>query len=71
MTERVVITGLGVLAANGNGLHDFELALRKGQSGIRSNDAMIEHGFGCQVAGVPQGVDEIAQSYFAETSCWP
>jgi 3-oxoacyl-(acyl-carrier-protein) synthase len=66
MTERVVITGLGVLAANGNGVHDFELALRKGQSGIRIHDAMVEQGFGCHVAGVPQGVDEIAQSYFAE-----
>jgi len=66
MSERVVVTGLGVLAANGNGLQDFELALRKGQSGIRSNEAMIEHGFGCTVAGVPQGVDDIARSYFRE-----
>lgn len=66
MTERVVVTGLGVVAANGNGLRDFELALRKGQSGIRIHDDMVEQGFGCHVAGVPQGVDAIAQSYFAE-----
>ena len=38
MSNRVVVTGLGVLAANGNGIHAFELALRKGHSGIRQND---------------------------------
>jgi len=66
MTNRVVVTGLGVLAANGNGIRDFELALRKGQSGIRANEKMIECGFGSHVAGVPQGTDEIAESYFDE-----
>jgi 3-oxoacyl-(acyl-carrier-protein) synthase len=64
MTERVVVTGLGVLAANGNNVHDFELALRKGQSGITVNEAMVEHGFACHVAGVPQGIEDIASSYF-------
>jgi len=66
MTRRVVVTGLGVLAANGNNVHDFELALRKGQSGIALNEQMLEHGFGCHVAGVPQGIDDIAASYFDE-----
>jgi 3-oxoacyl-(acyl-carrier-protein) synthase len=66
MMRRVVVTGLGVLAANGNNVHDFELALRKGQSGITRNEKMVEHGFGCLVAGVPRGVDEIAASYFDE-----
>jgi 3-oxoacyl-(acyl-carrier-protein) synthase len=64
MTRRVVVTGLGVVAPNGNGVHDFELALRKGQSGLRANQAMEESGFGCRVAGVPQGVDAIAESMF-------
>ncbi len=66
MSNRVVVTGLGVLAANGNGIHAFELALRKGHSGIRQNEKMIECGFGSHVAGVPQGIDEIAESYFDE-----
>ncbi len=66
MSNRVVVTGLGVLAANGNGIHDFELALRKGQSGIRTNEKMIECGFGSHVAGVPRGTDELAESYFDE-----
>ena len=64
MSQRVVVTGLGVVSPNGNGVHDFELALRKGQSGLRQHEAMVEAGFGCQVAGVPQGVDEIAESLF-------
>jgi 3-oxoacyl-(acyl-carrier-protein) synthase len=64
MSQRVVVTGLGVVSPNGNGVHDFELALRKGQSGLRQNEAMVEAKFGCQVAGVPQGVDEIAESLF-------
>jgi 3-oxoacyl-(acyl-carrier-protein) synthase len=66
MSVRVVVTGLGVIAPNGNGLRDFELALRKGSSGLRANAEMQEAGFGCQVAAVPQGVDAIATSYFAE-----
>jgi 3-oxoacyl-(acyl-carrier-protein) synthase len=64
--HRVVVTGMGVLAANGNSVHDFELALRKGQSGIRRNEQMVEHKFGSHVAGVPQGIDELAESYFTE-----
>jgi len=64
--RRVVVTGLGVIAPNANGVADFELALRKGQSGIRAHEAMAEAGFASQVAGVPQGVDELAASYFPE-----
>ncbi len=64
MSRRVVITGLGVVAANANNTRDFELALRKGQSGLRANAAMAEAGFACRVAGVPQGVDAIAESIF-------
>ena len=64
--RRVVVTGLGVVAPNANGVCDFELALRKGRSGIRSVEVMAEQGFGCRVGGVPQGVDELAESSFEE-----
>ncbi len=64
--RRVVITGLGVVAPNGNGLRDFELALRKGLSGIRHIPLLEELKFACRVAGVPQGVDEIAAASFEE-----
>jgi len=66
MKQRVVVTGLGVIAPNANGISEFELALRKGRSGLRANSDMAEHGFACRVAGVPQGVDEIAQATFSE-----
>jgi 3-oxoacyl-(acyl-carrier-protein) synthase len=66
MTRRVVVTGLGVMAPNGNGRGEFELALRKGRSGLRRHAAMEEAGFGCKVAGVPEGVDERAQKAFDE-----
>ena len=64
MKQRVVITGLGIVAPNGNGLHDFEIALRKGRSGLRRHPAMEKHGFACRVAGVPQGADELAEAMF-------
>jgi 3-oxoacyl-(acyl-carrier-protein) synthase len=62
--RRVVVTGLGVIAPNANGVADFEAALREGRSGLRRNEAMAEHGFACQVAGVPRGADELAEKAF-------
>jgi 3-oxoacyl-(acyl-carrier-protein) synthase len=64
--RRVVVTGLGVIAPNGNGVSEFESALRKGRSGIRFQQIMADCKFACQVAGVPQGVDEVAQASFSE-----
>lgn len=61
--ERVVITGLGVLAPNGHGLDAYEAALRGGVSGIRFIPKLAEQNFACQVGGVPQGVDEIKGAY--------
>ncbi|HVP31648.1 MAG TPA: beta-ketoacyl-[acyl-carrier-protein] synthase family protein [Myxococcota bacterium] len=66
MSRRVVVTGLGAIAPNGNGIGEFELALRKGRSGIRAIPKLEELGFGCRVAGVPQGVDELASATFRE-----
>ena len=61
-----MITGLGVIAPNGNGIREFEDALRRGRSGIRYMPIMEEAKFGCRVAGAPQGVDELAAERFAE-----
>lgn len=66
MSGRVVVTGLGVVAPNANGAGDFELALRKGRSGIRAHEKMAEAGFASRVAGVPQGVDALAEGAFDE-----
>lgn len=66
MKNRVVITGMGIVAPNGHGLDEFETALRNGQSGIRYIPELKELKFGCQVAGVPQGIDELCREYFTE-----
>jgi 3-oxoacyl-(acyl-carrier-protein) synthase len=57
---------MGVVAPNGTGLDAYEQALRGGVSGIRHIPLLDELKFGCRVAGVPQGVDEIAGEMFAE-----
>ena len=66
MSRRVVITGLGVVAPNGVGLEAYEKALRGGVSGIRHIPLLDELNFGCRVAGVPQGVDAVAEERFDE-----
>jgi 3-oxoacyl-(acyl-carrier-protein) synthase len=62
----VVVTGLGVVAPNGVGVDAFEAALREGRTGIRAVPKLKELGFGCTVAGVPEGVEEIAARAFRE-----
>jgi len=64
MKERVVITGMGVVAPNAHGLENFEQALREGRSGVRFNPRLQELNFGCQIAGVPENFEEIRKSYF-------
>ena len=66
MAERVVITGMGIVAANAHGLEAFEQALREGRSGIRFHEKLRDLGFGCQVGGVPQVSDELKHQYFSE-----
>ena len=62
--QRVVITGMGVLAPNGHGLAEFAEALREGRSGLRHQPAMESAGFLCHVAGVPDGIDQLRDRYF-------
>ncbi len=62
--HRVVVTGLGVVAPNAVGVAGFERALREGRSGVRALPKLRELGFACQVAGVPDGVDERVAAIF-------
>ena len=64
MTRRVVVTGVGVVAPNGLGVPAFGQALREGRSGVRAVPRLRELRFGCQVAGVPEGVDALAATLF-------
>lgn len=63
--QRVVVTGMGVVAANGTGVEKFADALFAGRSGIRAQESMKEAKLNCQVAGVPEGVDELCEARFA------
>jgi 3-oxoacyl-(acyl-carrier-protein) synthase len=62
--KRVVITGMGVVAPSAHGLPDFEAALREGRSAISRRPELAALNFSCQVAGVPEGIDEMRARYF-------
>ena len=66
--NRVVVTGLGVLAPNGHGPAEFARALRDGQPGIRCVPEMAGLGFSCQVAGVPSNIDVLRDRYFDQAT---
>lgn len=51
--ERIVITGMGVVAPGACGVAAFESQLREGRSAIRFWPQAAEAGLGCQVGGVP------------------
>lgn len=64
--QRVVITGLGVLAPNGHGLAAFAGALKEGKSGIRFHQHLADAKFGCQVGGIPENVDALQRRYLSD-----
>ncbi|HSQ65501.1 MAG TPA: beta-ketoacyl-[acyl-carrier-protein] synthase family protein [Polyangiaceae bacterium] len=66
MSDRVVVTGLGVIAPNGHGKDAFASALRQGKSGIRFHQHLADVGFACQVGGIPENVEEIRSKYLSE-----
>lgn len=51
--RRVVITGIGIVCPIGNSVAEVEASLRAGKSGITFQQDYADHGFRCQVAGVP------------------
>jgi 3-oxoacyl-(acyl-carrier-protein) synthase len=66
MNNRVVITGLGVVAPNGTGLDAFESAIKNGVSGIRHFEELERLKFSCQIAGMPNISNELMLEYFTE-----
>ena len=66
MKNRVVITGLGVVAPNGVGVPDFTKALKEGRSGITCHDNLKDFKFSCQIGGIPQISDEKKSQYFTD-----
>lgn len=66
MNNRVVITGLGVVAPNGVSLDAFLHSIKNGVSGIKHFEELERLKFSCQIAGMPQVATELALQYFTE-----
>ncbi len=66
--RRVVITGLGVVAPNGNNVPTFLDSIKKGKSGIRFNPDSEKHNFGSHVAGIPVIDETILENYFPKST---
>lgn len=65
MSRRVVITGLGVIAPNGNGVPAFHKSLLNGISGITKNQEMIDKKFASQVAATPKGIEALKEKHLS------
>jgi 3-oxoacyl-(acyl-carrier-protein) synthase len=64
MKNRVVITGLGIVAPNAIGKHQFIEALKAGKSGIKFHSELAVLKFSCQVAGTPLVTQKHIDNYF-------
>src|SRR5450631_1387058 len=62
--NRVVITGLGVVAPNGINIPSFTNALKNGISGIQFFQHLKDSAMGCCVAGVPKDFDDAGLSKY-------
>lgn len=66
MSNRVVITGMGVVAPNAVGVPKFTEALKNGISGITFHQKLKDLNFSCQIGGVPSISDELRSAYFTD-----
>lgn len=66
MKNRVVITGLGVVAPNGVGVSAFTEALKQGKSGITFHPQLKALNFSCQIGGIPNISEELKSEYFSD-----
>lgn len=64
MANRVVITGLGVVAPNGVGIPAFAAAIKQGRSGIQQIEELTRLRFSCQIAGQPLLTEEVIAACF-------
>ena len=62
--NRVVITGMGIVAPNAVGVPAFAKALQEQTSGIRFDPQLADLNFGCQVSGTPQITEELLAENF-------
>jgi len=64
MNNRVVITGLGIVAPNGVGIANFTKALKKGTSGIQYYKELADLNFSCCIGGIPTITEAQKLDYF-------
>jgi 3-oxoacyl-(acyl-carrier-protein) synthase len=61
--NRVVITGMGVVAPNAVGLDHFLEAIQQGTSGITFHQNLADLKFSCCIGGIPQVSEEMKSQY--------
>ncbi|HVO73645.1 MAG TPA: beta-ketoacyl synthase N-terminal-like domain-containing protein, partial [Ignavibacteriaceae bacterium] len=66
MSNRVVITGLGVVAPNGVGIPHFLDSIICGRSGIKFIKQLEELNFSCCIGGIPEVPEELKEKYFTQ-----
>lgn len=66
MSNRVVITGLGVVSPNGVGLEEFTAVLKSGTSGIKFYEELSDLKFSCCIGGIPKISEELKREYLTE-----
>jgi 3-oxoacyl-[acyl-carrier-protein] synthase II len=68
MSNRIVVTGLGVVSPNGVGIPAFLHAIQNGISGIKFIPHYQELNFSCQLAGMPDFKWENLTNYISEVT---
>jgi len=73
--RRVVVTGMGIVSSIGNNTQEVLASLREAKSGITRADQFVQHGFKCQVQGMPTldpagSVDRRAMRFLGQGAGW-
>lgn len=61
--NRVVITGMGIVAPNAVGLNNFLEAIQQGTSGITFHQNLADLKFSCCIGGIPNVSEELKSQY--------
>ena len=73
--RRVVVTGMGIVSSIGNNTQEVLASLREAKSGISRAEQFVQHGFRCQVQGMPTldptgSVDRRAMRFLGQGAAW-
>jgi 3-oxoacyl-[acyl-carrier-protein] synthase I len=73
--RRVVVTGMGIVSSIGNNTQEVLASLREAKSGITHAEQFAQHGFKCQVQGMPTldpagSVDRRAMRFLGQGAAW-